>query len=143
MCLLHGKIPSPENVMRLITKAELTSRSIAVVCARTVRGPHAKIRPSHHARPDRGLHYHPDFLCDPRLVWGVPDPDRRRVQLAACGVLARHRDPEPCLGDRPADFRGPGRETRGPKGDRPRGADLCGGAGAVVLRGHARGASTL
>src|SRR6056297_3508456 len=143
MCLLYGKVPTPENVMCLITKAELTSRSIAVVCARTARGPHAKIRPSHHARPDRGLHDHPNLLCDPRLVRGVPDPDRVGVQLATCGVLARYRDPEPRLGNRPADFRGTGRETRGPKGDHPRGADLRSGAGAVVLRRHARGASAL
>src|SRR6056297_226493 len=101
-----------QKVMSLITKAELTSRSIAVTCALTARGPHAKIRPSHHARPDRGLHDHPDLLRDPRLVRGVPDPDRRRVQLAARRVFARHRDPEPGLGDRPADFRRPGRKTR-------------------------------
>ena len=70
----------------------------------------------------------------------LPDPDRRGVRLAARRLLDGDRDPEPRLGDRPADLRRDRRALRRPPGDRARRALYAAGlvlsANAVTPGAH-------
>ena len=49
--------------------------------------------------PDRWLRDYHAQLCCAVVIWPVPNPYRRRIWLAACGVFAGNRNPKPRLGD--------------------------------------------